>query len=107
MSPGPLTNGLPDASVLHRLKQLFWMAIDEDYRDEADIEHITAETELSRLPLDSLATIELMYGIEEAFGIYISEEEASELQTVGDILRHIEQGLEAKAESGAPAGPQH
>ncbi len=97
MSPATTANGLPDHPLMPRLKQLFWMAIDEDYRDEADIDHITAETELSSLPLDSLATIELMYGIEEAFGVYISEEDASELQTVGDILRSIEQGLEAQA----------
>jgi acyl carrier protein len=86
----PLPNNQQDEKLLPLLKQLFWAAIDEDYRDAGQISQISAATELASLPLDSLATIELMYGIEEACGVYISEDEASELQTVGDIIRHIE-----------------
>ncbi len=99
MLADPSQDGLPAHALLPQMKPLFWMAIDEDYRDDAQIDQISAETELSSLPLDSLATIELMYGIEETFGVYISEEQASDFRTVGDIMLQIHQLTAAKAGS--------
>lgn len=93
MANNPKTNGRSDDSLLARLKELLWTAIDEDYRETVDIDTMTAETELRTLPLDSLALIELNYGIEEAFDLYISEEQASEFATVGDIMRHLQARL--------------
>jgi acyl carrier protein len=85
-----LADGLSDDQLLVQLKTLMWTAIDEDYREAADIARVTPQTALATLPLDSLAVVELNYGIEEAFGLYISEEEAAAFRTVGDIIRHIQ-----------------
>lgn len=46
------------------------------------------------LGLDSLAIIELLYRIEEVFNLSIPDEDLEKLQTVGDVIRYIEHGLE-------------
>lgn len=48
------------------------------------------------LGADSLDTVELVMAFEEEFGIEIPDEEAEQLQTVGDAIRYLE---EHKAES--------
>jgi acyl carrier protein len=45
------------------------------------------------LGLDSLAIIELLYRIEEAFNLSIPDEDLEKLQTVGDVIAYIEHGL--------------
>jgi acyl carrier protein len=45
------------------------------------------------LGLDSLAIIELLYRIEEAFNLSIPDEDLEKLQTVGDVIAYIERGM--------------
>jgi acyl carrier protein len=45
------------------------------------------------LGLDSLAIIELLYRIEEAFNLSIPDEDLEKLQTVGDVIVYIEHEL--------------
>jgi acyl carrier protein len=45
------------------------------------------------LGLDSLAIIELLYRIEEAFNLSIPDEDLEKLQTVGDVIAYIEHGM--------------
>ncbi len=42
---------------------------------------------------DSLDSIELIVELEESFGVKISDDEASELVTVGDVVNYIEQKI--------------
>ena len=42
------------------------------------------------LGADSLDTVELGMALEEAFGTEIPDEEAEKLQTVGDVIKFIE-----------------
>ena len=42
------------------------------------------------LGADSLDTVELVMAFEEEFGMEIPDEEAEQLQTVGDAVRYIE-----------------
>ena len=42
------------------------------------------------LGADSLDTVELVMALEEEFGIEIPDEEAEKLQTVGDVIKYIE-----------------
>lgn len=43
------------------------------------------------LGADSLDTVELVMAFEEEFGIEVPDEEAEKLQTVGDVIRYIEE----------------
>lgn len=51
---------------------------------------VTPEARISEdLDLDSLDTVELTLGLEKRFGVEISDEEAEELSTVGDVVALI------------------
>ena len=43
------------------------------------------------LGADSLDTVELVMAFEEEFDIEVPDEEAEKLQTVGDVIRYIEE----------------
>jgi acyl carrier protein len=43
------------------------------------------------LGADSLDTVELVMALEEEFGQEIPDEEAEKLQTVGDVIKYIEE----------------
>ncbi len=45
------------------------------------------------LGADSLDTVELIMGFEEAFGIEIPDEDAEKMTTVGDALKYLNQKL--------------
>ena len=45
------------------------------------------------LGLDSLAMIELLFKIEEAFDLEIPNADLSEIETVGDIITYVERRL--------------
>lgn len=53
------------------------------------------------LGLDSLAIIELLYRIEEVFNLSIPDEDLEKLQTVGDVIAYIENGMGPKRSSPA------
>ena len=42
------------------------------------------------LGADSLDTVELVMALEEEFGIEIQDEQAEKLQSVGDVVKYIE-----------------
>jgi acyl carrier protein len=43
------------------------------------------------LGADSLDTVELVMALEENFGLDIPDEEAEKLQSVGDVIKYIEE----------------
>ena len=52
---------------------------------------MTMETKIKEdLNADSLDVVELMMDLEENFGITISDEEATKMSTIGDIVSYIE-----------------
>lgn len=51
------------------------------------------------LGLDSMATIELLYKIEEAFDLQIPDQDLQKLARVSDVISYVEQRL------GRPASP--
>jgi acyl carrier protein len=55
------------------------------------------------LGLDSLAIIELLYRIEEVFNLSIPDEDLEKLQTVGDVIAYIENGMGPKRAPAASA----
>ena len=43
------------------------------------------------LGADSLDTVELVMAFEEEFGVEVPDEDAEKLQTVGDVVKYIEE----------------
>ena len=43
------------------------------------------------LGADSLDTVELVMALEEKFGIEVPDEQAEKLQSVGDVIKYIEE----------------
>jgi acyl carrier protein len=55
------------------------------------------------LGLDSLDVAEMVYEIEEAFGITISDDSADKIQKISDTVDFIYDRIQAPAESGLSA----
>ena len=56
-----------------------------------EAEKVTPEASfVEDLGADSLDTVELVMAFEEEFGMEIPDEDAEQLQTVGDAIRYIE-----------------
>lgn len=57
--------------------------------DEADV---TMDTNLMKdLSADSLDAVEIIMAIEDEYAIEIPDEEAEKIQTVGDLVRYVEE----------------
>jgi acyl carrier protein len=58
-------------------------------------EQVTQEAKfIEDLGADSLDTVELVMAFEEEFGIDVPDEEAEKLQSVGDVVRYVEDHAE-------------
>ena len=58
-------------------------------------EQVTPEAKfIEDLGADSLDTVELVMAFEEEFGIDVPDEEAEKLQSVGDVVRYVEENAE-------------
>lgn len=57
----------------------------------AEIENITADTNFKEdLNADSLDLFEMVMALEEEFGIEIPTEDLEQIETVGDVVKYIE-----------------
>ena len=60
-----------------------------------DADKIDMDTDLVRdLGVDSIDTVELIMAVEENYDITISDKDAQDLKTVGDVVEFIEDHLE-------------
>ncbi|RRT58115.1 hypothetical protein B296_00014770, partial [Ensete ventricosum] len=62
----------------------------------ADDVSISGDSKFVELGADSLDTVEIVMGLEEAFGITVEEESAQSIVTVRDAADMIEELVEAK-----------
>ena len=54
-------------------------------------EQVTPEAKfIEDLGADSLDPVELVMALEEEFGLEIPDDEAEKLQSVGDVIKHVE-----------------
>jgi len=75
-----------EKSIEQRVKEI----IVEQLGVNAD--QVTAEAKfIEDLGADSLDTVELVMALEEEFGQEIPDEEAEKLQSVGDVVKYIEE----------------
>ncbi|HKX63212.1 MAG TPA: acyl carrier protein [Verrucomicrobiae bacterium] len=57
-----------------------------------NVDQVTPEAKfIEDLGADSLDTVELVMALEEEFGHEIPDEEAEKLQSVGDVIKYIEE----------------
>ncbi len=62
---------------------------------DADASTMTMDTKVKEdLNADSLDIVELMMDLEENFGITIPDEEATQMSTIGDIVKYMEEHKE-------------
>ena len=55
-------------------------------------DQVTPEAKfIEDLGADSLDTVELVMALEEEFSIEVPDEKAEKLQSVGDVIKHIEE----------------
>ncbi|HAB18084.1 MAG TPA: acyl carrier protein [Verrucomicrobiota bacterium] len=74
-----------EKSIEQRIKDI----IVEQLGVKAD--QVTHEAKfIEDLGADSLDTVELVMALEEEFGMEIPDEEAEKLQTVGDVIKYVE-----------------
>ena len=60
--------------------------------DEVDPNSITLESSVrDDLGLDSLAVVEMVLDVEMKFDVEVDDDDAQSLQTVGDIVKYVEQ----------------
>lgn len=63
---------------------------------------LTPEAELSQLGIDSLAVLELLFDIEDRFGLKIKDDMPSSLMTLQDVVLYID-ALLAQRQAQKPA----
>ncbi len=68
-----------------------------------DVSKVRLQDDLRNdLGLDSLAMIELLFKIEEAFDLEIPNEDLSQITTVGDVVAYVERRLGMPGAAPAP-----
>lgn len=77
---------MSDQSIEQKIKKIIveQLGVNED--------QVTPEAKfIEDLGADSLDTVELVMALEEEFGNEIPDEEAEKLQSVGDVIKYIEE----------------
>ena len=87
---------VPESTVATRIR----VALAEHLK--RDVSKVQPQDDLKKdLGLDSLAMIELLFKIEEAFDLEIPNDDLSQITTVGDVIAYVERRLSTGA--GTPA----
>jgi len=75
---------MDEAAILDKIREVVADKLDADPSDVVD-----SASFVDDLGADSLDVVELIMGLEDEFGIEISDEEAEGIRTVGDAVRFI------------------
>src|SRR4029077_12118773 len=98
MSPALRDRTLPRATNTNRTNFMAEKSIEEKVKDII-VEHLGVNPEqvtpqasfIEDLGADSLDIVELVMAFEEEFGVEVPDEDAEKLQTVGDVIKYIEE----------------
>ncbi|MEV4811433.1 acyl carrier protein [Micromonospora avicenniae] len=89
---------VPEADeVLTGLRDALTGVLDASDLAKIDLGAVGPDTPLLSLPIDSLALMELMTRIEDAFRVYIPEDRAYAFTTVGEVIDYVRTKAAAKA----------
>ncbi len=64
---------------------------------QLDRESLTTESVLEDLNIESLDMVQILFGIEETFDVYVPQEEVENLKTMGDVIAGIKDLLDKNA----------
>ena len=70
------------------------------------VERISVESSLAELGIDSLDGINILFALENEFGISIPDQHAASVRTVRDLVEGVETLLAAKSSNVAAATPR-
>jgi len=76
------------------IKRRLFGVIEEAAVEGFDPGTVTAETLLESFGVDSLVMIDLIFDLEQEFGVKMRAEELTSLATVGDLVIFLEQRVE-------------
>jgi acyl carrier protein len=98
MSPALRDRTLPSATNTNRTNFMAEKSIEEKVKDiiveqlGVNPEQVTPQASfIEDLGADSLDIVELVMAFEEEFGVEVPDEDAEKLQTVGDVIKYIEE----------------
>jgi len=66
----------------------------KEHQSDIDESSLTLDTKISKLGIDSLDFIEVVFKIESTFSIEIQDNQIAELQTIGDFLNCLKNKVE-------------
>ncbi|MBN1556580.1 MAG: acyl carrier protein [Lentisphaerae bacterium] len=72
-------------AVLERLREVMRRSAQKTL----DWEHLDADTPIDALGFDSLAILDLLYDIQQAFGVSFEPEDLMKVQTVRDLAEFL------------------
>jgi len=84
-------------NTLHTLQDI----LVKEYRLNRD--QVTPDAVLTGLGLDSLSVLELMFRIEDNFHLKIADDTPTDLVTVGDVVRYIDELIRLREAAAAPS----
>ena len=84
-----MTAPMPHSEVERKVKEILARKLDRKLEDIHGHSRLTED-----LGVDSFGTVELMFEIEEAFGLKIPDSEIEHVRRVGDIVTYLQGWLE-------------
>jgi acyl carrier protein len=76
-------------STLHRLVRV----VSDSLPDGLDAASVTAATPLDSFGVDSLVLIDLIFDLEQEFGVKLAAEELTALKTVGELAAYLDRRM--------------
>lgn len=101
IAPSSSKPAAPQSSYNQRQQQICRIVAEQLSVDEDDVR---LETTFKELGVDSLDAIEIVMAIEEEFNVMISDDEAEQMKTVGDIDKYLT-NARLDTQPVAPAAP--
>ncbi len=72
---------MSDEAIISRLRDI----VRESSEEEQDWDSVGADTTIESLGFDSLTILDLLYDVDQEFGIHLEAAEVIDMKTVGEI----------------------